>query len=63
MMNAEKIICDRCGKSFYPGQTNGLPNGICFELRDGRIINACTQCVIDTKDDPSWLDEYIKKKD
>lgn len=40
------IICDECGKKTHPGETNGLPNIIGFELQDGKIINICQECLI-----------------
>lgn len=42
------IICDSCGKKFKPGNNpEGLPNGIGFEMQDGKIINYCRNCIIE----------------
>lgn len=41
------IRCDECGKRITPGtRTDGLPNGIGFQLADGSTYNACTECLI-----------------
>ena len=43
-----KIKCSVCGKNFKPGNTsNGLPNGVGFELEDGTMINMCQKCIIE----------------
>lgn len=39
------ISCDKCGKTFTEGNTNGLPNGISFITRDGRKITLCQACI------------------
>ena len=41
-----KILCDECGKEIKPGNTNGMPNGVGFQLQDGKIINMCQDCLI-----------------
>lgn len=38
--------CAKCGKSFEAGtRPDGLPNGVGFELQDGRIIKICADCI------------------
>ena len=46
-MQMSKIICDECGKEIKPGNTNGMPNGVGFELEDGKIISICQSCLIE----------------
>ena len=41
-----KITCNECGKEINPGNTNGLPNGVGFELEDGTIYNVCLDCMM-----------------
>jgi len=38
--------CDKCGKRMRFGNTNGIPNMIGFETKDGKIINLCKDCII-----------------
>lgn len=39
--------CRKCGKEFNAGnREDGLPNGIGMLLRDGRMIDICTECVM-----------------
>lgn len=40
-------ICDHCKKDFSTmiERADGLPNGVTFQLRNGRTINVCTECV------------------
>lgn len=38
--------CDKCKKEFSIGNgADGLPNGVGFELDDGRIIVLCKECL------------------
>ena len=37
--------CSKCGKRIKFGNTNGLPNGVGFELEDGRMVNLCQECI------------------
>ena len=40
--------CNECGKRIRIGnRPDGLPNGVGFELADGRIINVCADCLIE----------------
>lgn len=43
----EAIKCDKCGNMFISGETNGLPNGLGFQLQDGKLINLCQACIIE----------------
>ena len=46
-MEISKIFCVDCGKEIIPGnRPNGLPNGVGFETKEGKIINVCTDCLI-----------------
>ncbi len=40
------IKCNECGKEISPVETNGLPNGVGFELEDGTIWNVCAECLV-----------------
>lgn len=43
----EDIKCAGCGKIIVPGNgPNGLPNGLGFQLKDGRVINVCADCIV-----------------
>lgn len=39
--------CNKCGKHFEEGNTNGLPNGVAFVLDHGKTITLCQECVIE----------------
>lgn len=39
------IKCNGCDKEFYPGMTNGEPNGLGFQQQNGTIINLCRDCI------------------
>lgn len=40
------IKCDKCKSNFLIGnRADGTPNGIGFQLLDGRIINLCANCI------------------
>ena len=41
-----KIKCDVCGKVFYPGETDGIPNGVGYVLEDGTVYNVCSECLM-----------------
>lgn len=45
-MYMNEIICDECGKKIKPGNTDGMPNGVGFQLENGKIINICQACII-----------------
>ena len=52
--------CDKCGKSFKPGnQPNGIPNGIAFQMDDGAMVTVCAECVASfaTDEGKRWLDK------
>lgn len=40
------MICDGCGKHFTYGDTNGLPNGVGFQLTNYKTIFLCQECLI-----------------
>lgn len=40
-----EIKCNKCGKIFKPGNADGLPNGVGFEMKDGTVINVCRECL------------------
>ena len=45
-MNAlKKIKCSNCGKTFKPGNTNGLPNGITLVMKNNDKITLCQSCL------------------
>lgn len=49
------IKCDKCGKKFKPGmRTDGLPTGVGFQLENGKILNVCSECICDAKNDIEW---------
>lgn len=37
--------CVLCGKTFRPGNTDGMPNGFGFQMQSGSIYNICAECV------------------
>jgi hypothetical protein len=40
------IKCDKCKSNFLIGnRADGTPNGVGFQLQDGRIINLCADCI------------------
>lgn len=44
----EAIKCDKCGNTFISGNTsNGLPNGLGFQMQDGRVITLCQGCIME----------------
>lgn len=61
------LICDKCNKAFEAGETNGLPNGVGFELANGKIITLCAECIerlgaLDQQGRESFIDELAKRK-
>jgi hypothetical protein len=51
------IKCDKCKSNFLIGnRADGTPNGVGFQLQDGRIINLCADCI-------SELGRLREKKD
>lgn len=51
------IKCDKCKSNFLIGnRADGTPNGMGFQLQDGRIINLCADCI-------SALGELKEKND
>lgn len=58
-----KIRCDECKELFTVGyQTDGLPNICGFELKDGRITNVCTNCIIALgRHDPKGLYKLLNR--
>lgn len=47
MKHFETIKCDACGHRFTPGNTNGLPNGVGFQGKDGKVITLCQKCLLE----------------
>lgn len=41
----ESIKCDKCGERFIAGNKNGVPNGLGFRMKDGKLINICRKCI------------------
>ncbi len=40
------IKCDKCNNTFVAGnRADGTPNGVGFQLQDGRILNICADCI------------------
>lgn len=39
------LICDNCKKEIIADNTNGLHNGVGFELENGKIIILCQNCL------------------
>lgn len=40
------IKCDKCKNTFAAGnKADGTPNGVGFQLQDGRVINLCADCI------------------
>lgn len=39
------IKCRGCDQEFFPGMTDGEPNGVGFQQQDGSIINLCRDCI------------------
>lgn len=37
--------CNHCNNEFEAGTTDGLPNGVGFQLEDGKVINLCQKCI------------------
>ena len=62
--NINNIKCNKCGK--YISQTlvrgDGLPNGVGFELEDGKAITLCAECIQDlgSRDDKG-KDAFFKE--
>ena len=52
--------CDICGKDIdmVKQRDDELPVAVGFELEDGRIINICTECVMEGKQD---ADKRLRK--
>ena len=51
--------CDMCGKEIIPGNDEyGIPNGVSFQLKDGKIINACSECICALGDNAEEFEDY-----
>lgn len=56
------IRCNECGRLFSSGHnSNGLPNGVGFELEDGNIYNICIDCIIKKGEEVINTDEFKKR--
>jgi hypothetical protein len=54
----KKMICKNCGKVFaFGNRPDGIPNGVGFQLQNGKMINLCADCLIHL----GQLDEVQKK--
>ena len=43
----ELHTCYKCGRKFFPGNNaDGIPNGVGFVLKDGRIVTFCARCIM-----------------
>ena len=43
----EAIKCDKCDNMFISGNSaNGLPNGVGFQMQDGKVITLCQRCIM-----------------
>ena len=41
------MICKNCGKVFaFGNRPDGIPNGVGFQLQNGKMINLCADCRI-----------------
>lgn len=48
MEKIKAIKCNKCNSVFISGNNaDGLPNGVGFELEDGRLINLCHNCIME----------------
>ena len=58
-----KIICNKCGKKIKNGNSNGLPNGLGFQLQTGEVINLCQKCIIELGSikDPNEQDKFFNE--
>lgn len=45
MKSRIKITCILCGKTFEPGNKNGIPNGVGFQMQSGNTYNVCADCI------------------
>ena len=43
--NYQNLKCCFCGKKFTPGNTNGMPNGVGFQMKSEKIYNVCRECI------------------
>lgn len=51
--------CDCCGKTFKDGyRPDGIPNGLGFQLQDGRIFNMCAECLVDTEKRDAFIEKF-----
>lgn len=39
------LRCVLCGKVFRPGNTDGFPNGLGFQMESGNLYNICADCI------------------
>lgn len=62
MKKVKAISCDKCESIIVSGNTNGLPNGVGFELDDGKVITLCANCLKDlcSRDDKG-KDAFFKE--
>ena len=43
----EVHTCDKCGAKFVPGnRPDGLPNGVAFVLKNGKVVTYCADCIM-----------------
>lgn len=39
------LRCDLCGKVFRPGNTDGFPIVLGFQMESGNLYNICADCI------------------
>lgn len=60
-MELKGIRCNECGRLFASGSnSNGMPNGVGFELADGTIYNICVDCIMKKGEEVINTDEFKK---
>ena len=64
-MTNKIIKCCKCGNHFKIGNTNGLPNGIGFQLDNGKLVNVCQKCItelgtLSEAERTEWFNELKK---
>ncbi len=62
MKKVKAISCDKCESIIVSGNTNGLPNGVGFELQDGSVITLCAACLMKLGSlDEKGKDKFFKE--
>lgn len=42
----ETFRCDKCESMFVTGNSNGMPNGMTFVMKDDKQVTLCQKCII-----------------